>query len=42
MDQWMMNNLIDAPVGRFTNVHALSNSEDDSLWSMFNISVGLD
>jgi hypothetical protein len=32
MDQWMMHNPVDAQVGRFTNAHALPNSEDDNLW----------
>jgi hypothetical protein len=38
----MMNNPVGAQVGRFTNAHALPNSEDDNLWSTFDISVGLD
>jgi hypothetical protein len=38
----MMNNPVGTQVGRFTNAHALPNSEDDNLWSTFDISVGLD
>jgi hypothetical protein len=38
----MMNNPVGAQVGRFTNAHALPNSEDDNLWSTFDISVGHD
>ena len=41
MDQWLMNNPVDAWVGRFTKANALPNSADDNFWSTFDISVGL-
>jgi hypothetical protein len=33
---------IDAQVGRFTDVNALPNSDEDNLWCTFDITIGLD
>ncbi len=36
----MMNTPVDVQVGRFTNAHKLPSSEDDNLWTTFDVSVG--
>jgi hypothetical protein len=42
MDRWLLNNPTDARLGRYSWAESPPFSNDDHLWSTFDISVGLD
>jgi hypothetical protein len=42
MDCWLLNHPTDAHLGRLSSTESVSFSNDDYLWSTFDISVGLD